>query len=115
MIALALMSALIIQTYDGQTRVVENLSEAGCEKARCLAQYGHSCEDELAVQARAMAAERKRRIYEAAHPLICPMPKGPMQVTVCHRQGEPADVIGTMIDGARSIPAGATKTAMCAK
>jgi hypothetical protein len=74
MIGLAITAALIVQTYDGQTKIVPNLSEAGCEVARCMAQFGKSC---IAAAVDGVHDEQSRIAavaYDKAHPWICPNP-----------------------------------------
>lgn len=96
--ALVIAAVLIIQTYDGQTQVSSPLSDEGCEVARCLAQYGHSCEEED----KENASFKKWQEEQRKHPSNCTLTS--CAVTVISPWTE-----------SMARPNSATKKALCVK
>lgn len=117
MIALAITAALIIQTYDGQTRVVENLTDEGCAAAQCLSQFGQSCMAQRRQEE--MEAARLRILQERQEKWDRDNPKAAAACTKggVRMRGGPVCGPGEYITAwaGVSVPSSATKTAMCVK
>lgn len=69
MIALAIATSLIVQTYGGSMSVVEGLSDQACAEASCVALRGQTCEEaDASDKARAARWEQQQEEWKKLNP-----------------------------------------------
>ena len=69
MIPAVLLSALIVQTYNGEVHVTEGLSDHACAEAKCFAEHAMTCTiyDEM-IEDQMKSYERESDVWAKAHP-----------------------------------------------